>query len=469
MSSVTPRTPSEVPKRRYTVARVLAAGALLAAIAFVVVMFFGDGGGRQYKLLFETGGQLVQGNEVLVAGQKVGTIDSLELTDDGQAEVSISTDRPLTEGTSAQIRATSLSGIANRYISLQMGPTDEEIPDGSVITADATTSPVDIDQLFSIFDDDTRKALQDVFQGQAAVYAGDPEASRAAYKYLAPGLQSTERFLAELTRDQGVLAEFLASGSDVLGAVAERRDDLSALTENANTALSAIATESASLDDALEVLPPTMRQANTTFVNLREALDDVDVLVETAKPATEDFAPFLRDLRPVAAKAVPVLADLSATVQVDGPSNDLTDALQQLPELERRAADASEQGIDAMDVSETNIEVTRQYSPDLMALVSRLSQVLGYYSADGHYARTMPVTNIFEYDDATDELDPIYSNPEQQYDFYTSRPNAFRPFGFQRCPGAASQPAADGSTPFDEGFTAPDDCDPTAVPFGVGP
>ncbi len=54
-------------------------GALLAAIAWVIVMFFGDDGGRQYKLLFETGGQLVRGNEVLVAGQKVGTIDSLDL------------------------------------------------------------------------------------------------------------------------------------------------------------------------------------------------------------------------------------------------------------------------------------------------------------------------------------------------------------------------------------------------------
>ena len=464
-----PETRSEaLPQRRQTLARVIALGALLAAVAFVLVMFFGDDGGRQYKLLFETGGQLVRGNEVLVAGQKVGTIDSLDLTEDGQAEVAISTDQPLTEGTTAQIRATSLSGIANRYISLQMGPGDTEIEDGATISADKTSSPVDIDQLFSIFDEDTRESLQDVFKGQAAIYAGDPQLSRQAYKYLAPGLQSTERFLAELTRDQEVLAQFLASGSDVLGAVAERRDDLSSLTQNANTALSAIAAESASLDQALEVLPPAMRQANTTFVNLRVALDDVDKLVEASYPATENLAPFLRDLRPVAEKAVPVLADLSATVNVPGPSNDLTDALRQAPELERAAAQASTEGIDAMDVSEENVAVTRAYSPDIMALVTRLSQITGYYSADGHYARTMPVNNIFDYENATDQLNPTFYSRDQQFDFYETTPNALRSFGFQRCPGTASQPAEDGSTPFVEDEVS-GNCDPSAVPFGILP
>ena len=466
---MSPDTPSEaLPQRRQVLARVVALGALLAAVALVFVMFFGDDGGRQYKLIFETGGQLVRGNEVLVAGQKVGTIDSLDLTDDGQAEVTITTEQPLTEGTTAQIRATSLSGIANRYISLQMGPSDTEIEDGATITADKTTSPVDIDQLFSIFDEDTRKSLQDVFKGQAAIYAGDPELSRQAYKYLAPGLQSTERFLAELTRDQDVLAQFLASGSDVLGAIAERRSDLSSLTQNANSALSAIAAESASLDQALAVLPPTMRQANTTFVNLRVALDDVDKLVEASYPATENLAPFLRDLRPVAEKAVPVIDDLAGTVNVAGPSNDLTDALRQMPELERAAAEASDEGIDAMDVSEENVAVTRAYSPDIMALVSRLGQITSYYSADGHYARTMPVNNVFSYDDATDQLNPIYNNPDQQFDFYTSTPNAFSQSGFHRCPGAASQPAEDGSTPFVEDEVT-GNCDPSDIPFGILP
>lgn len=471
---MTPASQDATPEgRRSWLARVLALGALAAGVALVVVMLFGDDGGRQYRLLFETGGQLVPGNEVLVAGQKVGTIDSLDLTDDGQAEVKISVERPLPLGTTAQIRATSLSGIANRYVSLDPGTEDEEIPDGATIAADSTTSPVDIDQLFSLFDKRTRDSLQEVVEGQAAIYSGDPAKSRAAYKYLAPGLQSTQRLLAELTRDQQVFSQFLTSGADVLGAVAERRDDLSALTENANVALSAIASENDALDRSLVALPPAMRQGNTTFLNLRAALDDVDKLVATSKPATKDLPQFLRDLRPVAREAVPVVNDLAATVARPGPANDLTDTLRAMPGLERLARAASNQGIAAMDVSEENIAVTRAYSPDILGLVTKLGQLTATYSADGHYARALPVNNIFSYNEVTDELDPIYNNPEQQYDFYANRESppaprgGLRRFGYQRCPGAASQPAADGSSPFVEGEVA-GNCDPLAIPFGLG-
>ena len=46
-------------------------------------------------------------------------------------------------------------------------------------------------------------------------------------------------------------------------------------------------------------LPGALRQANTTFHNLRPALDDLDLLVNAAKPATKNLAPFLRQLQPV--------------------------------------------------------------------------------------------------------------------------------------------------------------------------
>ena len=60
----------------------------------------------------------------------------------------------LHEGTTATIRATSLSGIANRYVSLQPGPNSNgEIDDGGEIGADDTAAPVDIDTLFNTLDD----------------------------------------------------------------------------------------------------------------------------------------------------------------------------------------------------------------------------------------------------------------------------------------------------------------------------
>ena len=441
-------------------ARAVVAAALVAGGVLVAMVLLGNGGGHSYSVYFETGGQLVKGNQVLVGGQPVGSVDDISLTDDGQARVEITVEEPLHAGTTAAIRLTSLSGIANRYLSLAPGPNSSpELDEGSTLSAERTTTPVDLDQLFNTLDEETRAGLQDVIQGSATVYTGNTEKAREAYKYFAPALQSTERLLAELNRDQRTLTEFLVSGAQVVGAVAERRDDLSSLTANANVALGAIAAENDALDRSLSALAPAMRQSNTTFVNLRAALDDLDSLVATAKPATRDLAPFLADLRPVAQRAVPVVGDLRKAIATPGPDNDLTDVLRLAPRVQRLAALASDAGVAAINDSEPNIELARSYSPDLFAAISRLGQVTGYYDGNGHYARVLPAgLGAFAYNPATEELEPRYDDPGAQLDFYTSTPGAFSAAGFERCPGAGSQAPLDLSAPFLDDVAG--QCDP---------
>ncbi len=115
------------PTRKSRLSRVVALAALIVAFILVVyVLFFSGGGGRTYHLLFQNGGQLVSGNQVLVAGQPIGSVDSISLTDNSQADVTVSMDVPLREGTVAVIRTTSLSGVANRYISITPAPNDAQ-------------------------------------------------------------------------------------------------------------------------------------------------------------------------------------------------------------------------------------------------------------------------------------------------------------------------------------------------------
>ena len=90
--------------------------------------------------------------------------------------MTIKVDEPLPDGTTAHIRATSLSGIANRYVSISPGPDNApELEDGATLAGEKTTSPVDLDQLFNTITPRTRKALQDFIQGSAAVYASNPK------------------------------------------------------------------------------------------------------------------------------------------------------------------------------------------------------------------------------------------------------------------------------------------------------
>jgi phospholipid/cholesterol/gamma-HCH transport system substrate-binding protein len=436
--------------------RLLAIGALIAVALLVTVLLVGGDGGHRYKLLFETGGQLVPGNQVLIGGSPAGSIEEIELTDDNRAEMTVSVDQELHQGTTAVIRRSGLSGVANHYISVTPGPNNAPaLPEGATLTGADTTTPVDLDQLFNTFDQPARRGLRQVIQGFSDSYVGrGPDANRT-YKYFGPSLHATDRVLRELNRDQDVLTDFIVNSSRVFTAVSQRSDDLSGLISNSNRALGAIASENQSFDRALSVLPGTLRQANTTFVNLRAALDDVDPLINTSKVATRDLDPFLRKLRPVLHRSVPVFRDLHLVVDKPGKHNDLGESVLALPKVERRARVAFPTAVEASRDSMPFVTFARPYSPDLFGAFTKLGQVTAFYDANGHYARVQP-SNVNIFENVAGTLEPI--PPSEQFDDLE--------FGlFTRCPGGSTQPIA-GSNPFDDNGALSGACDPADVPPG---
>jgi len=419
-------------------------------------MMFGGDGGYRVTATFENGGQLVKGNQVRVGGRPVGTIRKIELNDRSQAEVELTVDdevAPLHRGTEATIRSPSLAGTANRYVSLRPGPNDAgKIDSGGLIDADDTTAPVDLDQLFNALDPGARKGLKQVIKGGAAQYQGRaPDAARSL-KFFAPALNSTSRLTRELVVDDEVFSRFITDTSDAMGAIAERRDDLSGLVQNTGTALGAIGDENVALSRALDLLPGTLRKSNITFVNLRAALDDIDVLVEESKTGTRDLAPFLRRLRPLVADARPTIRDLRTLIRTPGANNDLLELTGKLPRLQRLTSTVFPRANRTFDRSQEFVDTLRQYTPDLAGWFTKFGQVASNYDANGHYARIQPIFGLFDYDEDTGEL--------------SRKPDAQRIDGFgagqqRRCPGAAVQPPPDGSAP----FPVPE-CDPNQRPPG---
>jgi phospholipid/cholesterol/gamma-HCH transport system substrate-binding protein len=434
---------------------------ILAAIAVVAVLLFrGGGGGYEVSATFANGGQLVKGNQVEVGGRPVGTVNGIELTNDGRARVTMTLDEfsPLHEGTRATIRANSLSGIANRYVSLDLGPNSApKIDDGGQIHADATTAPVDLDQLFNTLDKDTRKGLQQVVQGSAAQIDGKSKQGSESLLYLSPALSSSSDLINEILRDRVSFQRLVSDTSRVVTAVAERRNDLSSLVGNANTTAAAIGDENVALARGLDLLPGTLRNANTTFVNLRSTLDDLDVLTNESKPATRRLAPFLRALRPLVHDAQPTIHDLRLLIRKPGPNNDLIELTRKAPRLQSLSSRVFPRSVDALQQTQPVLEYIRPYSPDLTGWITKFGQGASNYDANGHYARVQPIFNAFQ----------LTQTPAGEV-LTATRPNQ-RLEGFQygkgkRCPGAAIQPAPDGSNPWN-GTPAEGNfnCDPTAV------
>jgi phospholipid/cholesterol/gamma-HCH transport system substrate-binding protein len=223
-------------------------------VAIVVVAFLMFGGGSDYTVTvtFQNAGQLVKGNLVQVAGRPIGKVKSIALDDNAQAKVQLSVGsgfNPLHEGTTAVIRAASLSGIANRYVELHPGPNSApKIDDGGRIGADKTQAPVDLDQLFNTLDPKTRKGLQNIVQGGATQYKGKAAKAAAALHYFNPAISTSARVTRELVLDRVAFQRFVANTAETVSALDERRGDLAALVGNANTTAKAIGDENVALE-----------------------------------------------------------------------------------------------------------------------------------------------------------------------------------------------------------------------------
>jgi phospholipid/cholesterol/gamma-HCH transport system substrate-binding protein len=437
--------------------------ALAVAVIVLAIVFFGGGGGHKYTLVFQNAGQLVPDNQVLIGGSPVGSVESIELSDDNLAEIHVEVEQEMHEGTTAIIRATSLSGVANHYVSISPGPNSSpSLDEGAEIGLGSTTTPIDIDQFFNTFPPSVRKGLSNFIKGNSEIYAGQGPAANDAYKYFGSALNRTDAFVKELNADQRLLAQFIVSSAKLSTTVAGRGEQLSSAISNANTAFSAIATQNVALDQSLRRLPPVMRQANTTFVNLRAALDDLDPLINTAKPATKNLAPFLAELRPVLSKFVPFLKNLRLTVARPGKANDAAELLAVLPTVQERASKAFPHSEDAIAAFQPNLNFARAYVPDLFNGLGKLGVAAGYYDGNGHYLRAATsAQNLFKYNAGT--LEPI--TKAHQYDAFGSSAPVHR-----RCPGGATQKAADGSNPFVDppwsGSVNSSECNPADLPPG---
>jgi phospholipid/cholesterol/gamma-HCH transport system substrate-binding protein len=297
-------------------------------------------------------------------------------------------------------------------------------------------------------------------QGSAEQIDGKSKEGAESLRYLNPALSTTSQLVNEIISDKVTFQRFVRDTSQVVNAVAERRDDLSALVGNANATTRAIGDENAALARTLDLAPGTLRNANTTFVNLRSTLDDLDVLVAESKPATRDLARFFRELRPLVRDAQPTVRDLRNLIRTPGPDNDLIELTKKAPKLQSLSSRVFPRSIRALRESQPVIEYIRPYSPDLVGWFTKFGQAAANYDANGHYARIQPIFNAFQFtqNPAGDVLTPV--RPSQRLDGLEFRQS-------QRCPGGATQPAPDGSNPW-KGMGAEGnfDCDPETTPPG---
>ncbi len=452
-----------------TPVRVFAVVALVIALLALVVLFLLREDTYTVKVELQSASLVGEGNVVRIAGRQVGTVTDADLTDEGNAELTLELEEdvgPLREGTEAHLRLTSLASGRGRYVDLRIPPMGgEEIPDGGTIPIEQTQGIVDLDQFFSMFDNKARAGLTKAVRGSGRQFGGAEEFVDAGWRELNPSFVASTKLFDEINRDSGDLRRFLQGSSRLVGALASRRDDLAAVVDRLATTTGAIAREERALSDAIGQAPRFLRRANSTYVNVRSTLDTLDPFVEASKPVAPRLNALLTQLQPFAAQAgVPVKA-LADSVRKPGRANDLTELARATPRLRditvrsaerngRTRRGSFEEAAESFRRSTPIWAFWRPYGPDVVGFLKAFGNV-GIYDANGRASRSGTLPGQFTAGANGAPSSDVIRPWERQalIDRLVKHRN--------RCPGSIERPAPDGSNPWRPSPAF--NCDPTQV------
>ena len=215
-----------------TIARAAAIGSLIVAIIAVGVLMFGSGGGTEYTVHLQSANQLVKGNEVKVGGLAIGEITDIKLSEDNQADVKVTINdedfAPLHEGTDGD-GARDLAALGRQPLHLAARPARTTRPRCRRAASSRPTRRPTRSTSTSCSTRSTRRRARACSRRSRDSRPGTrarATTSSKTFKYLGPSLGNFTRVMQELGRDQKTFTDLVVQGARATSAIASRRDDL---------------------------------------------------------------------------------------------------------------------------------------------------------------------------------------------------------------------------------------------------
>jgi phospholipid/cholesterol/gamma-HCH transport system substrate-binding protein len=270
----------------------------LATTVLVVTignLSFGDS--RDYKAEFTDATGVNKGDDIRVAGVRVGTVDKVEIIDRTRALISFTVDEgtSVNGGTNASIRYRNLVG--QRYVALtqEVGSTDK-LAEGATIPISRTAPALDLTVLFNGF--------KPLFQ------ALSPEDVN----------QLSYELIQVFQGEGGTLEGLLAHTASVTSTLADRDEVIGDLINNLSLVLDHVADRDQQLTRLIQSFRTLVGGLKKDRNAILGSLEDVSALsVETASLVDGIREPFVKDikeLRAVAGNIDKNKAELDRALQV---------------------------------------------------------------------------------------------------------------------------------------------------------
>lgn len=252
-----------------------------------------------------SGADLVVGNDVRVGGDRVGVVNSIKPVRDKNGHVSAilglkldKTVDPLAANSTVIVRPRSALGL--KYVEITPGTSKKTLAAGDTLPlSQARPRPVEIDQVFNIFNKPTRTGIQQTLTGFGNGLAGRGPDLNLAISAFRPLVDNLQPVMANLASPQTALARLFRSLERAANEVAPVGVEQAALFRNLDTTFGALVPVRSQIQQFIHDSPATEDLAINQFPKQR--------------PFLVNSAALFRELRPGAAvlpSTAPVLADV---------------------------------------------------------------------------------------------------------------------------------------------------------------
>ncbi len=415
-------------------------GSRFAAIAIVLGIAAGgllgiaarndDGDEYLVRAVFDNGSFVIAGEDVKVAGVKVGTIHDIDLTEDNKAAVVLRIDDPafvpFRKDAECQIRLQSLIGeqfveckpTQARKTGEEAAPPLDEVEEGRgegqhLLPVDNNITPVGTDLLGNIPRMPQREGFRLILNELGAGLAGNGERLQEAVRRANPALKETDRVIKILADQDRLLARLVDESDQALEPWAKRRRETAGFIREAGATAAASAEEGDNIERNFERLPGFLREFQPTMDAFSGLADQMTPALNSLDSEGEAISEVVQRLGPFTKAATPALVGLG----------DFADKGRRLfPAIEPLARNLRDLGRPLRPTADDLAKLLNSF--DETGGIENLMQLIYFYTGTvngkdqfGHYARAalaltpcVPRSPTYEESCASTLGDPVGSS-----------------------------------------------------------
>jgi phospholipid/cholesterol/gamma-HCH transport system substrate-binding protein len=394
-------------------------------IALPAIGSNGTSGTYLVRGYFDNGSFVVPGEQVRIAGATVGTVKSVDVSNDheiaslehgphavpGKAVVVMEIDdsgfKDFRQDASCLVRPQSL--IGEKYVDCTPTqprapgtpppPSLQKIADGQtgggqyLLPLENNGQTVDLDLIQNIqrlpYSDRFRLILNEL----GASLAGRGQDLGEVIDRANPALRQTDRVLAILAEQNQQLASLASNGDQVLAPLARERAHITSFFHNAAIAGEATAERSPALEESLRKFPATLHQVRLTMTKLKDFADQGTPLFTDLNRAAPGLSKATVNLPNFARLGIPALQTLGSAAQTAGPKLAASDGM--LTDLAGTANSSVRVGQNFSAFLNTFTKT--QGFPNLMDFIYNSLGTVNGLDAYGHFLRSdLQITSCIE-------------------------------------------------------------------------